>query len=209
MKLRFLVFVWVLLGWVLPALAQSDETMKPHGGITSAKAFDVSIHMVYEERETGTYSVYQKNATSDWTGMVRLSPNLGRCLWEGPLNVQADATEVFEDRANKHLNIWTAHGNGRDQQEVNFRMFADGTYGFSFGQGWVAGPPSSLQCERGTCQPNQNPTNVTYCVPLTIRLPLPKGALSLSGSKSFPADSGSGKITLSWSFTPVGKEIKL
>jgi hypothetical protein len=46
-------------------------------------------------------------------------------------------------------------------------------------------------------------------VPLTIRLPLPKGALSLSGSKSFPADSGSGKITLSWTFTPVGKDIKL
>lgn len=209
MKLHFFAILWVLLGWVLPASAQSDETMKPHGGITSAKAFDVSIHMLYEERETGTYSVYQRKATSDWTGMVRLPPTLDRCLWEGPLNVHADATEVFEDRANKHLNIWTAHGNGTDKQEVNFRFYADGTYGFSFGRCWVTGPPSNLQCERGTCQPNTNPANVTYCVPLTIRLPLPKGALSLSGSKSFPADSGSGKITLSWTFTPVGKDIKL
>ncbi len=206
MKLRFFAIMWVILGRVLPALAQSDEPMKAHGGISSAKAFDVSIRMVYEERETGTYSVYQ---SSDWNGLVRVPPTLNYCLWEGALDVHADATEVFEDRANKHLNTWTAHGNGRDKQEVNFRFYADGTYGFSFGQCWVAGPPSSLQCERGTCQPNQNPTKVAYCVPLTIRLPLPKGALALSGSKSFPADSGSGKITLSWAFTPVGKDIKL
>lgn len=206
---RYLLAMLMLAAFLWRAVpAQSDEPMKPQGGLTSVTALEARIHLVYSSHQSGTVSEYQEEATSDWSGVVRVDPSVGLCLWQGDLSVHADATQVCRSRPSKHLDTETNHGNGNDTQSMTVIIYQDRTYGFGFGNAWVSGT-QSLQCEAGTCKPNPN-VNVPYCVPVTIRLPLPPGGQALSGSKTFQADPGHpGTFDLTWSFAPVGKAPKL
>lgn len=194
----------------LSTRGETDEPMRPRGGLSSVRAFDVRIHLVYRSHQPD----HQVDAESEWSGTVTRIVE-GLCGWNGPMHVQASARQVLTHRGS-HVDTWSGSGQGSDEQPFDLTFYDDNTYEFGFGHAEVPGR-QTLQCSRGTCECDPEIV-LGYSRPLNVRLPIPKGATALTGSRTFDAswdNRGDGPIPASdrfevtWSFTPVGPAPKL
>ena len=213
MKRSWLAILLVLgsvLGLVLPCLAETDEPMKPHGGISSASAFDVRIHLVYRSHEPD----HQVDAESDWVGVVEQIVD-DACSWNGEMKVRANSRRVMTQRGD-HVDTWSASAQGSDDQPMSLTFFEDGTYEFGFGYADVPGT-QTLSCTAGTCECDPE-VQETYSQELNIRLPLPRTGTSLAGSQTFDSSwnnrstspiPATTRFTVTWSFAPVGQRPQL
>lgn len=197
------LFLGILLAGVVPARdVAADEPMKPHGGISGVRAFDVRIHVRLESRRSAGRASHTLDADSDWSGVVRLIGDDGSCEWTGPMQVRASARGGNVYRGD-HVDSYTFSAEGSDEQSLGLVFYEDGTYRFGFGHAQIPGR-QSLECSAGKCTCNPDVT-AFYSEPLEVRLPIPRGAASLSGTGEFTSkEDGSDRFTVTWSFTPEG-----
>ncbi len=199
-----LVLLGALLAGVPPASARpSDEPMKPHGGISSVQAFDVRVQLKYRVRETSPKSTRVVDAESDWSGVIRPIPDNDACEWTGEMHVRASARGQSVSRGS-HTHTYSFSAEGDDEQPFGLVFYDDGTYRFGFGYADVPGR-QTLQCSAGKCEADPEVT-AFYSHPVEMRLPIPKGVTSLSGTKDVASsDSPDHTFTVTWSFTPAGQ----
>lgn len=201
------LFLGILLYGALAAEG-TGEPMKAHGGLSSARAFDVHIQLRLETRENKPTATHTLNATSTWSGVIQPIPGCeDSCEWVGDMQVRARAEGTHVYRG-KHTDSYTFSAQGSDQQPMGLTFYEDDTFAFSLGYAQIPGT-QSLACSEGKCQCDPDIT-AFYSQPLRVRLPIPRGAQALSATQTFkPPEFPHNTFTVTWSFTPAGKAPEL
>lgn len=206
---RCLSLLAVVLWTALPLLSEgTNEPMKPHGGLSNTKAFDVVIQLQLKERDVKPTSSWTSEAVSSWTGRIQhIEGCEDICDWSGEMRVQATVKGQHASQGS-HNHTTTFSGQGSDEQPFSLTFYEDGTYAFGLGYADVPGT-QSLQCSAGKCKADPNIT-ATYSNAVKVRQAIPKGAQSLSGSGTFTNPGyPSNTYNITWSFTPAGKAPEL